>query len=444
MGLVLLAVAAAGAFVWRNPLGAPHDAPDSAAAHALQGGPAADADSIELSPRVVQLGGIKTQPATEPTQPRQLVLRGSLAYDPNRLVPVHTRFPGQVVEIAMVDDPAVKSPGLVPSRRPVRYTDHVSKGQRLAVLWSKDLGEKKSELVDAQAKLKLHEKSLSLLKQYSDAISDRTLREAETAVDLDLIAVSKVERTLRSYSLSPEQIEQIKSEAEAIHKRQHEDKRQDSDWARVDIVSPEDGTIVEKNAAVGESVDTNADLFKIADLSVLSVMLHAYEEDLPYLERLLPGPITVEIRLPANPELGVMAGTIDRIGHTIDPTEHMALLFGSVNNPTDTLKVGQFVSATIDIGVEPNVVEIPATALVDDGDDSYVVVQQDPDVPRFTCRRVLEVRRHHDVVYVRRSLDDADRRRGLHGLDVGELVVSRGALELREDFLQQKAALGSK
>ena len=102
-------------------------------------------------------------------------MRGSSAYDPNRLVPVHTRFPGQVVEIATVDDPAVKSPGIVPSRHPVRYTDHVSKGQRLAVLWSKDLGEKKSELVDAQAKLKLHEKSLSLLKQYSDAISDRTL-----------------------------------------------------------------------------------------------------------------------------------------------------------------------------------------------------------------------------------------------------------------------------
>ena len=34
-------------------------------------------------------------------------------------------------------------------QRPVRFGDAVNKGQLLAVIWSKDLGEKKSELVDA-------------------------------------------------------------------------------------------------------------------------------------------------------------------------------------------------------------------------------------------------------------------------------------------------------
>ena len=54
---------------------------------------------------------------------------------------------------------------------------------------------------------------------------------------------------------------------------------------------------------------------------------------------------------------------------------------------------------------------------------------------RFTSRRVLVLRRRFDVVYVRSRLSDAERQRGLHDLQVGELIVSRGALELKEDLL---------
>ena len=54
------------------------------------------------------------------------------------------------------------------------------------MLWSKDLGEKKSELVDAQARLKLDEITLSRLKTLveSGSIAERSVREAERAVDV--------------------------------------------------------------------------------------------------------------------------------------------------------------------------------------------------------------------------------------------------------------------
>ncbi len=343
----------------------------------------------------------------------------------------------------MIDDPAVDSPGVTPHKRPLRYTDHVKAGQRLAVLWSKDLGEKKSELVDAVAKLKLHEQNYKRLKEYSEAISERALRDAATAVDLDMIAVSRAERTLRSWALTSNEIAKVKAEADAIHKRQTEEVQQDAEWARAEIVSPTKGTILEQNATVGDNItDTSYDLFKIADLSVMSVLLRAYEEDLHYLER-MPLPIPVEIRLPANPELGTITASIDRIGDSIDAYEHMALLFGSVPNPDDKLKIGQFVTGSIDIGAETNVVEIPSTALVDDGNDSYIFVQPNPDAPRFVCRKVLDVRRHKDVVYLRRHLTDEERARGLHGVEVGERVVSRGALEMKEALSQQNATNGS-
>lgn len=451
IGILLPIAALVTVIVWKSVLGASKEASPTAADHTAS---QKASDSIELTPRVIKMGGIETARATQPTHRRTLELRGSLAFDPNRLVNVPPRFPGQIKAIATVEEPAVPSPGSTattpPTKRQLSYTDRVTKGQLLAVLWSKDLGEKKSELVNAQARLMIDEITLSRLKALVEkgSIAEAKVREAERNVDIDVIAVKKAERTLRSWDISDEEIDRIRAEAEFVHQRGRGDKRSETDWARVDVIAPMDGTVVEKNITVGDIVDTNDDLFKIADLSVMSVYLHAYEEDLMYLRRLgLPkDPIHAEIRLPANPDLpglGVLDATIDRIGDIIDPNEHMALLIGSVKNVDGVLQSGQFVSATIPIWNEPDIVEIPTKALVDEGNDSYVFVQPEPDVLRFKCRKVLVVRRLRDVVYIRSRLSEDEIQRGLEELHAGELVVSRGALELREDLLQQQAAKAS-
>ena len=169
---LLAVLIAVGLYVWQRvplpgeetPRGKTHDSA-AALSHASD-------NAIELSPKVVTLGGIKTVAATEPKEPRQLVPCASLAIDPNRLAHVHSRFGGQVVEIGKTED-SQGSLGAVPTKRPLTFTDHVSEGQRLAVLWSKDLGEKKSELVDAQARLQLDQVRLSRLKEFGRLGLDR-------------------------------------------------------------------------------------------------------------------------------------------------------------------------------------------------------------------------------------------------------------------------------
>jgi cobalt-zinc-cadmium efflux system membrane fusion protein len=448
IGILLPIAALVGVIVWRSARGEPEEAaktpPDATAKRALS---QAASGSIELTPRVVKLGGFEIARATQPTRLRKLELRGSLAFDSNRLVNVSTQFPGRVMEIATIEEPAIQSPGkpvAASSKRQLSYTDHVTKGQRLALVWSKDLGEKKSELVDAQARLMLDQVTLNRLKGLveSGSVAERSVRDAERNVNGDVIAVDKAKRTLRSWQISEDEIDRIGAEAEFVHQTGKGEKRIDVDWARVDVVAPIDGTLVEKNVTVGDIVDTNDELFKIADLRSLTVFLHAYEEDLMYLRR-LGLPIRAEIRLPANPDLGVLEATIDRIGDIIDPNEHMALLIGSVKNVGGVLQAGQFVSATIPIWNEPDIVEIPTKALVDEGNDSYVFVQPDPQVLRFQCRKVSVIRRHRDVVYLRSHLSADERGQGLQELHADELVVSRGALELREDLLQQQAANAS-
>ena len=100
-------------------------------------------------------------------------LQGCLAYDSNSLARIHSRFPGEVVSVGTTTElaePSLSSQPATPRVRPLRQGDLVRQGDLLAVVWSKDLGEKKSELVDAVSKLTADERILTtmteLLKQF--------------------------------------------------------------------------------------------------------------------------------------------------------------------------------------------------------------------------------------------------------------------------------------
>src|SRR5664279_6062001 len=107
VGILLPIAALVGVVVWRYAAGEPKEAGRNVSEVAIaSAAPEAVLDSIELTPRVIKMGGIETARATPPTRPRKLELRGSLAFDPNRLVNVSARFPGQIMEVATVDEPA--------------------------------------------------------------------------------------------------------------------------------------------------------------------------------------------------------------------------------------------------------------------------------------------------------------------------------------------------
>ena len=86
------------------------------------------------------------------------------------------------------------------------------------MVWSKDLGEKQSELVVGLSKLKADERQLVRLKELLKVggTAERSLRDAERAVESDRVAVRKVESTLRSVRPSEEEIAVVRAEAEGL------------------------------------------------------------------------------------------------------------------------------------------------------------------------------------------------------------------------------------
>ncbi|HEX5447444.1 MAG TPA: efflux RND transporter periplasmic adaptor subunit [Pirellulales bacterium] len=399
---------------------------------------------IDVLPKVVELSGIRTAEVKKPTRPRVLELRGQLNFDPNSLVHVHARFPGQVIELGTVPvtNPNSLTSGLMHTERALAFGDHVSKGQELAKLWSKDLGEKKSELVTSLIRYRTNRLTSRQFKKAEKdaAIANRAVREIERQMEQDATDIERARMTLLSWGLPKEAIDRVEADAERIHRDGGtRDIALENEWAQVSILAPMNGTIVEKNVVEGGLVDTDDDLFKIADLSRLRAVLHVYEEDLPFLQE-MEQPVPWTIHITSRPEAPPISGWIDQLSDVIEPTEHMALAFGTVENPKRDLFALQFITAQVVLPEEPNLLEIPTRALVEDGVSSNVLVQVDPQRSRYVLRRVLVARRYHDVVYIRSPLTDEQKRQGLEELHVGELVVSAGALELRAALEQARRA----
>jgi cobalt-zinc-cadmium efflux system membrane fusion protein len=407
--------------------------------------PSDSEDEIELPRPVVDRLGVTTAPIEEGASPRLLELAGSLSFDPNHLGRVQARFGGEVISLGKYSE---RGPDGQTRERDFRYGDLVKKGQILAVVLSKDLGEKKSELVDALVRLWYDEALLDGLEELlkKGSTPPITVRTQRAAVAQDNNAVGRVELTLRTWRVAEEEIEAVQEEAKQVYQRKGKrDLKKESEWAKVEVRAPFDGRIVEKNAALGNIVDTTFDLYKVADLGKLGVLVHAYEEDLPELRKLLkthPGGYPWQVRTGADLNRQVLKSEgLQRIGLVVDPSQHTAPVMGLVDNSAGELDVGQFVTATVELPAPPNVVVLPASAVEENGAQSVLFVQPDPTKPRYAMRRVVVAMRLRDVVYVRTRLSEQERKKGLQEVRPGEYVVTEGVLELKSalEELQAKA-----
>jgi len=164
-------------------------------------------DAIRLPQQVAAKLGIQTEQVERATAPVVLELAGTLMLDADRLAHVRTRFAGEIVELGVGED-----------KLPVSFGQPVRKGQLLAVIWSRDLGEKKSDLIDSLSQLRIDQENLARINKAAPegAVPDRMLRDAERKVQADEIAVARAVRTLQSWRVSKEEIDAIRAEAAPI------------------------------------------------------------------------------------------------------------------------------------------------------------------------------------------------------------------------------------
>ncbi len=428
------------------------------------------AHTLEVSEEVAATLGIKKGDrdsiaiAKPPVTMRPLVLPGSTRLDPTRLDRIRARFaPARVIEIARVRDfPRV---GGGTQFRELRPGDRVSKGELLGVFYSVDVESKKHDLLDALVQLELDQKILDAAEKHTEAVPPVFMITYERAVQGDRNAINRALDNLKLWDIPQDEIDALHTEAQKICANKNAwlktpegrwvnreklaqgsalnpGKEQENPWGRVTLRADFDGVVVERNVHKGEMVvDNTVNLFQIADVSRLQVVVNCPEDDLPKLEALGPSDRKWTIQTVGAAASGGLPGTIDVIGWLIDPNQHTAVITGYVPNPGERIRGGQYCTATVNIPPPDDVVEIPVDALVDDGKQSLVFVQPDASKRQFAMRRVQVTHRFERTVFVRRTpipkeeqLTAAEADEGLlpkEPLRPGDRVLEAGAVELK-------------
>ena len=123
-------------------------------------------------------------------------------------------------------------------------------------------------------------------------------------------------------------------------------------------------------------------------------------------------------------------GSFDKIGTIIDPMQHTGTLTGWVDNSRGRLFVGQFVTATVKLKPDPNLLAVPTAAVVETPDGPIVFVQTDVSDRQFTRRKVAVVMRGREQIFLRRAPTPAEAEKGAETLVAGDIVLTRGSVEV--------------
>lgn len=288
--------------------------------------------------------------------------------------------------------------------------DRVEAGTLLAEIQSQEAEILQLQIQSSYADVQLAEVVYAGMKQAVGTVPERDIVDAEvqlrqTENTLDLAKVKWL-----SLGLPPDALENLLvGKAEST--------------PALPIRSPINGTLTHTDLTLGKVVATGEHLFEVIDLSTVWAKVGVLEKDLPRISQGLP----VTIGLTAYPG-EVFRGTVAIVGEYLDPVTHLNDIWVEFSNPSGQeprLLPGMYGQARIELPPERGTMTVPSTALIDNGVDQFVLVEEASASSRSEFRRtsVVVVRATPEVVEVRSP-----------NLFPGDRVVSMGGHELGAFF----------
>jgi cobalt-zinc-cadmium efflux system membrane fusion protein len=458
----------------------------------LVGGDDVPPHTLSVPPDVREALGIRVRgedvlrQAQAPKIGRPVALPGTLLVEPSRIVRVRARFsPAEVVKVGTAPLPEAEPGTLKSQPRELRAGDAVSgprfgpdgqktaEGDVLLEMTSVDVGARKNDLYEAYVQWRLDRRILDrALEKGGAALPEIQVDTYRRNVDADRSAFLRALNTLRTWDIPEEDIKEVLDEARKADLNRDRKDLADNEgeerlrrWARVVVRARGDAVILERNAAEGEIVnDPNQNLFQLARVDRMLVTVFAPEDLVRGLER-MPDADRTWVITTAGAEGGI-AGRFDDVSYLVDPNQHSLVIKGRLDNPALNpdappaqrrylFRGGQYVTATLRLPPPEDVVEVPASAVVEDGRQSVVFVQTDPNRPDlFTMRRVAVTARFEDVIQVRSRLrwwsprlTAEEKTEGLlprQPLREGEEVLLSGVLELKKELQDRETAQADK
>lgn len=344
-----------------------------------------EAEALRLTPEQRKRFGIVVQPAAPGSLASEISLPGAIVFNQDRVVHVVPRVAGITSEVR-------KSVG-----------DTVEAGEVLAVIESRELADAKSECLAARAREALAEKIFA---------REKTLREKQIAAEQDFLEAEQAWAEARIALRSAEQkllaLGLPRQEVQAL------DAAQDEALTRYEVRSPLAGIVTEKHVALGESLQADADIFTVADLSSVWVNLTVYAK---HLGTVRPGQ---EVVLRVDHSGAQAHGMIAMITPFVDEATRSATARVVLENRDGAWMPGTFVTGFINLSA----------------DDLAVVVARHT-VQNINGRDVVFVEHEGAFEMTPVTVGRADRTRLeiVDGLKPGTPVVVEGAFQLKATLI---------
>ena len=182
--------------------------------------------------------------------------------------------------------------------------------------------------------------------------------------------------------------------------------------ATFSLNSPIDGVVVERNATIGASVGTDANLFKIIDPSQVWIDANVFEKD---LQRVRTGQ-EVKLTVPAFPQTK-FTGRVIFVDNVVDPETRTVKVRTEVANPDGRLKPDMFANVQIVTDLNRAAISIPQAAVLNEDGKSIVFVAEGNGYKKRQ---------------VQAGIQSNDRVEIIDGLNAGDKVVVKGNYLLLE------------
>ncbi len=319
---------------------------------------------------------------------------GKILPNENRLAHLGARVPGRIVAVY------------------ANLGDRVRAGDRLLLLDSPSLGEAQLD----------YRKTTTAVR-----VTDKARERAQALFDRGAIGAGDYQRREADYENASADLHEAEEKLHLLGMTEEEIRRlafkdlPHAEVAQVFLRAPFSGEIIERNATVGEVVDSNDTLYTVADLSTVWVRADFPEQQ---AGRLRTG-LEVEVKVSAYPET-VFRGTVTYVGAMIDSATRTVTARSKLPNPDRRLRPEMFAEVTL-LTQEQPVLAVPRTALQQVGSRTVVFVVRGP--RQFQFLDVTIGASSNEYVEIK------------DGLKEGDEVVTEGSYALKSEALRGQMSM---
>jgi RND family efflux transporter MFP subunit len=253
----------------------------------------------------------------------------------------------------------------------------------------------------------------TLLIQLDDELIKVDLAKARASREQAKVDLNRLKKLLPKKISTEEEVAKARTELDLAIA---EEKRQKTRLDRTSIKAPIDGLITRRFFEPGDHVPPQSHIHSIIDPSVLRLKASIAERWIPLIEIDQKAMVTIDA-------LGGKKFTADitRIHPTIDADTHKGVIEVVLNPTPENAKVGQFSRVIIDLKSDERLI-IPVHSVHFEPDGAFVYRVVDADNGKQVAEKT----------YVIQGQQFGEFTEIVSGLDIGDKVVSRGYLALRD------------